>query len=141
MADEQRWHIGVVLEALLDRPLDEVMGWVRAAAPEVTHIKSESEATLPTRTATSRRCCHHPMFVKSGLSRSNGRGCPSRRSTYGEIHSNPNANLQGATTRIFAMQFSSRPSSESTGWWRWQDVRLQCQAMPRPTSLPAAAFS
>lgn len=39
MEEEQRWHIGVVLEAFLDRPLDEVMGWVRAAAPEVTHIE------------------------------------------------------------------------------------------------------
>lgn len=34
-----RWHIGVVLEAFLDYPLDDVMAWLRSGAPEVTHIE------------------------------------------------------------------------------------------------------
>jgi sugar phosphate isomerase/epimerase len=32
-------RIGVVLEAFLDRPLDDVLGWLRRAAPEVTDIE------------------------------------------------------------------------------------------------------
>ena len=33
-------RIGVVLEAFLDWPLDEVLPWLRRAAPEVTDIES-----------------------------------------------------------------------------------------------------
>src|SRR5499427_11053455 len=32
-------RIGVVLEAFLDRPLDEMLAWLRRAAPEVTDIE------------------------------------------------------------------------------------------------------
>ena len=32
-------HIGVVLEAFLDWPLERVLGWLPEAAPEVTHLE------------------------------------------------------------------------------------------------------
>src|SRR5215472_2555913 len=39
MADSPELRIGVVLEAFLDRPLDEILAWLRRAAPEITHIE------------------------------------------------------------------------------------------------------
>ena len=33
------WHIGVVLEAFLDWPLERVLTWLPEAAPEVTHLE------------------------------------------------------------------------------------------------------
>jgi sugar phosphate isomerase/epimerase len=33
------WHIGVVLEAFLDWPLERVLDWLPEAAPEVTHLE------------------------------------------------------------------------------------------------------
>ena len=39
MAGSPELRIGVVLEAFLDRPLDETLAWLRRAAPEITHIE------------------------------------------------------------------------------------------------------
>jgi sugar phosphate isomerase/epimerase len=39
MPEDSTLRIGVVLEAFLDRPLDDVLGWLRRAAPEVTDIE------------------------------------------------------------------------------------------------------
>jgi sugar phosphate isomerase/epimerase len=39
MPEDSTPRIGVVLEAFLDRPLDDVLGWLRRAAPEVTDIE------------------------------------------------------------------------------------------------------
>jgi hypothetical protein len=39
MLEDSPPRIGVVLEAFTGRPLDEVLGWLRRAAPEVTGIE------------------------------------------------------------------------------------------------------
>src|ERR1700751_2983539 len=39
MAGSPELRIGVVLEAFLDRPLDETLAWLRRAAPGITHIE------------------------------------------------------------------------------------------------------
>src|SRR5881392_1942266 len=39
MAGSPELRIGVVLEAFLDRPLDETLAWLRRATPEITHIE------------------------------------------------------------------------------------------------------
>ena len=39
MADDSGLRIGVVLEAFLDRPLADVLGWLEREVPEVTHIE------------------------------------------------------------------------------------------------------
>jgi sugar phosphate isomerase/epimerase len=38
-SDNGRLEIGVVLEAFIDRPLGDVLGWLREAAPEITTIE------------------------------------------------------------------------------------------------------
>jgi hypothetical protein len=39
MTADRRLRIGVVLEAFLDWPLDQVMPWLREHAPEVTDLE------------------------------------------------------------------------------------------------------
>lgn len=39
MPENSEPRIGVVLEAFLDRPLDDVLGWLQREAPEVTDIE------------------------------------------------------------------------------------------------------
>ena len=39
MPPRQELRIGVVLEAFLDQPLEAVLAWLQAAAPEITDIE------------------------------------------------------------------------------------------------------
>jgi sugar phosphate isomerase/epimerase len=47
MPEDSTPRIGVVLEAFTGRPLDDVLGWLRRAAPEVTDIEVGAGGWLP----------------------------------------------------------------------------------------------
>jgi sugar phosphate isomerase/epimerase len=56
-------HVGVVTEPLADRPLDEVMDWLLAEAPQVTHLEIGTGAYAPT------GHCDMPLLLRDGSAR------------------------------------------------------------------------
>ena len=73
-------RIGVVLEAFLDWPLEQVMAWLRRTAPEVTDLEIGPAGTRPIRTATWLPCCASGQ-ARVGLAGRDrpGTGCGSTR--------------------------------------------------------------